>query len=131
MKNRPVARPVVYFKDFEKRFDSLLNKNKTPRNNNMNTMSTASPRELLPGEEVQEKPKPKFKIKKKPERPPTPVFFENFAPPKKVKKNTLAAKKRYKSQGKEDNVNLLQSILHSREPKAAKVAKKKTGTKFG
>ena len=28
---KPTATPVVYFKDFEKRFDELLVKNKTPR----------------------------------------------------------------------------------------------------
>ena len=28
---KPTARPIVYFKDFEKRFDDLLTKNRTPR----------------------------------------------------------------------------------------------------
>ena len=52
----------------------------------------------------------------------TPVFFQNFAPPKKAKKNTLASKKRYSSQIKSDAapVNLLISILHSHEKKIAK-----------
>ena len=52
----------------------------------------------------------------------TPVFFQNFAPPKKAKKNTLASKKRYSSQIKSDAapVNLLISILHSHEKKLAK-----------
>ena len=40
-------------------------------------------------------------------------------PPKKAKKNTLAAKKRYASQAKNDQkpVNLLISILHAHEKK--------------
>lgn len=29
--DKPTARPIVYFKDFEKRFDDLLTKNRTPR----------------------------------------------------------------------------------------------------
>lgn len=37
----PTAKPVVYFKDFEKRFDELLVRNKTPRKE---TISTISPR---------------------------------------------------------------------------------------
>ena len=55
----------------------------------------------------------------------TPVFFQNFAPPKKAKKNTLASKKRYSSQIKSDAapVNLLISILHSHEKKIAKPTK--------
>ena len=53
----------------------------------------------------------------------TPVFFENFAPPKKDKKKNLASKKRYLSQPKEKPVNLLISILHSHE--ADKKKKKK------
>ena len=40
-KAKPTAKPVVYFKDFEKRFDELLIKNKTPRGE---TISTISPR---------------------------------------------------------------------------------------
>ena len=39
---KPQTRPVVYFKDFEKRFDDLLTKNKTPR---AETISTISPRQ--------------------------------------------------------------------------------------
>ena len=31
LNEKPQATPVVYFKDFEKRFDELLVKNKTPR----------------------------------------------------------------------------------------------------
>ena len=65
---------------------------------------------------------PKFKKKKKVVRPSTPVFFENYAPPKKAK---AATKKRFKSQAKEGTVNLLQSILHVHEPKAKKEAKSK------
>ena len=38
---KPTATPVVYLKDFEKRFDELLVKNKTPRKD---TLSTISPR---------------------------------------------------------------------------------------
>ena len=38
---KPTAKPVAYFKDFEKRFDELLVKNKTPR---QETISTISPR---------------------------------------------------------------------------------------
>lgn len=37
---KPTATPVVYFKDFEKRFDELLVKNKTPRKDTI----TISPR---------------------------------------------------------------------------------------
>ena len=39
---KPTAKPVVYFKDFEKRFDELLIKDKTPRES---TISTISPRD--------------------------------------------------------------------------------------
>ena len=39
--SKPTTRPVVYFKDFEKRFDELLTKNKTPR---ASTIETLSPR---------------------------------------------------------------------------------------
>ena len=64
---------------------------------------------------------PKRRIEKK-NRPPTPVFFENYAPPKKAKKG-LGSKKRFASGPKADKpVNLLISILHAHEkiPKAKK-----------
>ena len=63
----------------------------------------------------------------------TPVFFQNFAPPKKAKKNTLASKKRYSSQIKSDAapVNLLISILHSHEKKIAKPKVAKVISKAG
>ena len=38
-KAKPQARPVMYFKDFERRFDDLLTKNKTPRDGNQSTIS--------------------------------------------------------------------------------------------
>ena len=31
LNEKPTAKPIVYFKDFEKRFDDLLVQNKTPR----------------------------------------------------------------------------------------------------
>ena len=37
--SKPTAKPVMYFKDFEKRFDELLTKNKTPRDPNMSSIS--------------------------------------------------------------------------------------------
>lgn len=58
---------------------------------------------------------------KKP-RPPTPVFFENYAPPKKAKKG-LGSKKRFASNPKDKPVNLLISILHAHEKKDPKVKK--------
>ena len=63
----------------------------------------------------------------------TPVFFQNFAPPKKAKKNTLASKKRYSSQVKSGDapVNLLISILHSHEKKIAKGLKGAGGKVIG
>ena len=119
--NKPTARPIVYFKDFEKRFDELLAKNKTPRGQH-STISTISQRSpaispragdsLASGDE----PKPQTEKKKKPkkkERPKTPVFFENFAPPKKPKKSGLANKKRWMSNPREVAVDLLVQILHS------------------
>ena len=108
LNEKPTAKPIVYFKDFEKRFDDLIVQNKTPRQDT--TIETNSPR----GENLADRPeldciaqKEETKAKKggkksKPERPMTPVFFQNFAPPKKAKKNTLASKKRYSSQVKGD-----------------------------
>ena len=63
----------------------------------------------------------KKRLEKK-NRPPTPVFFENYAPPKKAKKG-LGSKKRFASGPRADKpVNLLISILHAHEkiPKAKK-----------
>ena len=78
---------------------------------------------------------PKKRIEKK-NRPPTPVFFENYAPPKKAKKG-LGSKKRFASNPRADKpVNLLISILHAHEKKEPKKkidkikekAKKKTSS---
>ena len=53
------------------------------------------------------------------DRPPTPVFFENYAPPKKAKKGL--SKKRFASNPRADKpVNLLISILHAHEKKEPK-----------
>ena len=63
---------------------------------------------------------PKSKKKDKKDRPPTPVFFENYAPPKKAKKG-LGSKKRFASNPRADKpVNLLISILHAQEKKEPK-----------
>ena len=70
----------------------------------------------------------KKKIEKK-NRPPTPVFFENYAPPKKAKKG-LGSKKRFASGPRADKpVNLLISILHAHEKKDPKAKKTKDKTK--
>ena len=61
--SKPQAKPVMLFKDFEKRFDDLLTKNKTPRvDGNMSSISPRgedthrsnqrSPRSAMPFEEV-------------------------------------------------------------------------------
>ena len=63
-------------------------------------------------------------------RPQTPVFFQNFAPPKKAKKNTLASKKRYQSQNAKP-VNLLISILHSHDKPLPKAKDKGKGKALG
>jgi len=43
LSQKPTATPVVYFKDFEKRFDELLVKNKTPRNDTISTLESKDP----------------------------------------------------------------------------------------
>jgi len=43
-KSKPKIRPVVYFKDFEKRFDDLMSKNKTPRGPGFDSISTTNSR---------------------------------------------------------------------------------------
>jgi len=53
-------------------------------------------------------------------RPPTPVFFENFSPPKKERRE----KKKRTSVGGE-NPNLLLSILHERQAPNKKLPLKK------
>ena len=67
--------------------------------------------------------------KKKQKRPKTPVFFENFAPPKKENKKNLASKKRYLSSPKETPVNLLISILHAHEKEKKEKNNKKNESK--
>lgn len=136
---KPQTRPVVYFKDFEKRFDDLLTKNKTPR---AETISTISPRQRggdtarttksqsNPEEAknvTQKGDSKKKKGKEKKDRPPTPVFFENFAPPKKAKKGGLNKKRYASNANKEKPVNLLVSILHSQD----KLTVKKKSTTIG
>ena len=62
------------------------------------------------------------------QRPKTPVFFENFAPPKKESMKKKFGKK--KSQGAAgENCNLLKSILHSQEPVKKNSPTKKKGLK--
>ena len=79
----------------------------------------------------------KNKKKDRKDRPPTPVFFENYAPPKKAKKG-LGSKKRFASNPRDKPVNLLLSILHNHEKKEPKKPKdkikdksKKTTSKSG
>ena len=68
---------------------------------------------------------PTKKTQEKKNRPPTPVFFENYAPPKKAKKG-LGSKKRFASNPRADKpVNLLISILHAHEKKDPKAKKTK------
>ena len=144
--SKPKIRPVVYFKDFERRFDDLLTKNKTPRAPGFDSISTTGSRRATEKPRVRQKLGgpgyddviPQDKPVKKPakqgeqrERPPTPVFFENYPPPEKEKKKKKVGglKKRTQST-QEENVNLLLSILHCRDKDKAKKLKKapaKTG----
>ena len=139
-KSKPKIRPVVYFKDFERRFDDLLTKNKTPRAPTFDSISTNAsgrratekprPRQKLGGpgyDDVipQDKPAKKTVKPAEKERPPTPVFFEKYPPPEKdtKKKKSGSLKKRTQST-QEENVNLLLSILHCRDKDKTKKALK-------
>lgn len=147
LKSKPTTRPVVYFKDFEKRFDELLTKNKTPRADTTISEPPTTTRSKGPDpldcieratdEKEKKKEKtdtesPKKKKKDaKPDRPPTPVFYENFAPPKKEKKGKLGTKKRTKSTNPEKPVNLLIEILHNHDKPKKKGLKDKKASNAG
>jgi hypothetical protein len=70
----PTAKPTVYFKDFERRFDELLVKNKTP-NPTLSTISTPGKHDSLSNDLPLQRQKNIVAKKKKPKRPKTPVFF--------------------------------------------------------